>query len=214
MSNKPRFMYKNGNWITADIGYILDMPGDEQAAAISALNREIEKKYGPFKVYTRNEKGERVLVQEMTKISRYAKKKNLKLKKEIEEREREKKMARMWTNKDFIERFGIKAGQNIGEDGAIIWNRCWFHIPEEWGPAIIKLINGIKEKYTVETTDMKHDDPRIEVNIHQIKDKFGELRIYFTPINDKIGKDINQMVDACIGELKKLDPNYGKTRYA
>ena len=93
----------------------------------------------------------------------------------------------------------------------LAWNRCWSEIPEEWGPALVRLVDKIRSKYKVETIDDNEDDPTIQVRIDQVKDKFGSLRFYFTTIGDnwrEMDEEIDTWVAECEEELKQDDPYY------
>jgi hypothetical protein len=92
---------------------------------------------------------------------------------------------------------------------------CYSHVPEEWMPAVLELINKIRAKYKVVGLDVQINnvwgdvETEYSVRIDQIKDKFGSLRFYFTTADSTTYDDINEMVRECEEKLKHADLHYG-----
>jgi hypothetical protein len=85
--------------------------------------------------------------------------------------------------------------------------RCgWSAIPEEWAPAVLRLVERIRAKYRVQGLD---GDDDWEVCVTQVKDKFGSLRFYYSAQNREAMDEIDGWIYECEEELMKADPHYG-----
>lgn len=99
---------------------------------------------------------------------------------------------------------------------------CYSHVPEEWVPAVLELINKICAKYKVVGLDVQIDnvhgdvETEYDVRIDQIKDKFGELRVYYTVAQGTflnttaIRDEIDIWIKECEEKLAETDSFYGE----
>ena len=99
---------------------------------------------------------------------------------------------------------------------------CYSHVPEEWVPAILELINKIRAKYKVVGLGVQIDsvwgnvETEYDIRIDQIKDKFGCLRFYYTVARGvfldttAIRDQIDIWIKECEVKLKEADPFYGE----
>ncbi len=118
------------------------------------------------------------------------------------------KPAKQISGKEFEYIFGVRTWRRPMQ-GVYRADCPHSHIPKEWVPAVQRLINKIRETYTMVGLD--GDTEGKEVLIEQIKDKFGELRIYYIAERGLGAREkIDKWIEECIGELKEADPFYGQ----
>jgi len=94
----------------------------------------------------------------------------------------------------------------------------WSEIPEEWVPAIKELVQKLRERWIVDGAGMlyfsdKPEEMDVDIEIDQIKDKFGTLRFYYSTKGenaDYIYDEVDKYVNECEKRLEKDDPHYGK----
>ncbi len=112
--------------------------------------------------------------------------------------------------KEFEDIFGIQAWRGRGE-GAERRHCCYSRVPEEWVPAVKKLVETIRSMY--DTAGLEGPSEYTQVTINQIKDKFGALRFYYSTGDcDREFSPrevIDELISACEDELARVDPHYG-----
>ena len=109
---------------------------------------------------------------------------------------------------EFEDVFGVKTYRHPSQ-GVNRSNYYYSHVPEEWVPAIKRLVDKISNIYGL-IDGVYSDNGRVQ--IVQIKDKFGVLCFYYyTDSKNKSVRDkIDTWISATMEELKLDDPYYGK----
>jgi len=105
-------------------------------------------------------------------------------------------------SREFENTFGIRTWIPGGERNGC----CASCVPEEWVPAVKELVEKIRTNYKLVGLDDNTEGT--DVNIAQIKDKFGALRFYYDTNSDFIYKQIDIWIKECEKKLKKADPYY------